>query len=102
VRVSLHFPNSGGLPRIANGSAPALPFSRLAQRSLHVTACMFARSLWTLYTGSFNRLVTSTIVPIATGWNDSCRVGVSPTEKPRLFTAHCNMQAKLNSRNWRL
>ena len=38
----------------------------------------------TLYTGSFNRFVTSTTVPIATGWNDSCRVGIAPTEKSRL------------------
>ena len=38
----------------------------------------------TLYTGSFSRFVTSTTVPIATGWNDSCRVGVSPTERTRL------------------
>ena len=26
----------------------------------------------------------STTVPIATGWNDSCRVGVSPAERTRL------------------
>ena len=33
----------------------------------------------TLYTGSSSRFVASTTVPIATGWNDSCRVGTSPT-----------------------
>ena len=36
-----------------------------------------------VYTGSFSRFVTSTTVPIATGWNDSCRVGFSPTERTR-------------------
>ena len=45
VRVSLSFPNGGGLPRITGGSASALPFSRPAQRSLHVTACTLAESL---------------------------------------------------------
>ena len=44
----------------------------------------------TLYTEGFDRFVTSTIAPIATGRNDSCRVGLSPTERPRLSTAHRN------------
>ena len=39
MRVSLSFPNGGGLPRIPAGSASALPFSRPARRSLHITAC---------------------------------------------------------------
>ena len=44
--------------------------------------------LWrTLCTGSFSRFVTSTTVPIATGWNDSIRTGLSPTERTRLSTA---------------
>jgi hypothetical protein len=44
---------------------------------------------WTaLCIRSFGSIVTSTAVPIATGWNDSCRVGVAPTEDRRLCTAH--------------
>jgi hypothetical protein len=42
----------------------------------------------TLYTEGFSRFVTSTTAPIATGWSDSCRVGLSPTERSRLCTAH--------------
>ncbi|MDJ0871120.1 MAG: hypothetical protein QNJ87_05080, partial [Gammaproteobacteria bacterium] len=42
----------------------------------------------TLYTEGFGRFVASTAAPIATGWSDSCRVGISPTERARLFTAH--------------
>ena len=38
----------------------------------------------TLYTEGFGRFVTSTIAPIATAWSDSCRVGISPTERTRL------------------
>ena len=36
----------------------------------------------------FSRFVTSTTVPIATGWNDPCRVGFAPTEAAHLCTAH--------------
>ncbi len=42
----------------------------------------------TLYTEGFSRFVTSTTAPTATGWSDSCRVGVTPTERSRLCTAH--------------
>ena len=38
----------------------------------------------TLCTGSFRGFVNSTTVPMATGWNDSCRAGNSPTERTRL------------------
>src|SRR6266542_2782558 len=38
----------------------------------------------TLYTEGFSRFVTSTTAPITTGWSESCRVGLSPTEKSRL------------------
>jgi len=44
---------------------------------------------WTaLSIRSFGSIVTSTAAPIATGWNDSCRVGIAPTEDRRLGTAH--------------
>ena len=36
------FPAAGSLPRFLGGSASALPFSRPAQRSLHVVACTLA------------------------------------------------------------
>ena len=42
----------------------------------------------TLYTRGFSRFVTSTTAPIATGRSESCRVGLSPTGKSRLCTAH--------------
>jgi hypothetical protein len=38
----------------------------------------------TLYTEGFDCFVTSTAAPIATGWSDSCRAGLSPAEEPRL------------------
>ncbi len=42
----------------------------------------------TLYTRGFSHFVTSMTAPIASGWSDSCRVGLAPTEKRRLSTAH--------------
>ena len=36
----------------------------------------------------FGAFVTSTTAPIATGWSNSCRVGIAPTEDRRLSTAH--------------
>ncbi len=42
----------------------------------------------TLYTEGFNRFVTSTIAPVATGRSDRCRAALAPAEKQRLGTAH--------------
>jgi len=41
-----------------------------------------------LYIEGFGSFVASTTAPIATGWNDTCRVGIAPTEDRRLRTAH--------------
>jgi hypothetical protein len=41
----------------------------------------------TRFTEGFNRFVTSTIAPVASGWS-GCRVGLAPTGKRHLFTAH--------------
>ena len=60
----------------------------------HVTACTFAKSLRTFYTGGFSRFVASTTAPIATGWSESCRAGFAPAEKQRLCTAHRTMISK--------
>jgi len=43
------------------------------------------------FTGGFNSFVTSTIAPVASGWKSS-RVGLSPTGKRRLTTAHAKQQ----------
>jgi hypothetical protein len=38
----------------------------------------------TLFTRGFNGFIASTAARIATGWSDSCRMGLSPTEDRRL------------------
>src|SRR5262249_48397047 len=55
----------------------------------------------TRYIVGFDALVTSFIATIATGWSDPCRVGLTPTERPCLCTAHRNdvvSVARLNGR----
>jgi hypothetical protein len=47
----------------------------------HVAACVLAKSLRTFYTEGFNRFVSSTIAPIASGWSVSCRAGFAPAGK---------------------
>ena len=82
------FPNDGGLPRAKGGSAPALPFSRPVQRLLTFQPAYSPGRLATLYTGGFGDVVSCVSAPIATDCGNICRVGLSPTEVPRLFTAH--------------
>jgi len=76
-------------PVRADGSACATSFSRIAQRSLTLRpAHSPSHQFVTLYTRGFSHFVTSMTAPIASGWSKSCRVGLSPTGKRRLSTAH--------------
>ena len=85
---SFSYTSDGGLPPNSEESASALPFSRPAQRSLRVTACLLAESLKDpLTSGSCSANILLT-VPTATDWNDPCRMGFSPTEECDLSTAH--------------
>jgi hypothetical protein len=43
----------------------------------------------TCYTEGFSHFVTSMTAPVASGWS-GCRVGLAPTGKRRLVTAHAN------------
>jgi hypothetical protein len=56
----------------------SLTFGLPARRSPKATLC----------TEGFSRFVTSTTAPIATGWSDSCRAGLTPAGRPCLGTAH--------------
>ena len=59
-----------GLPRNRGGSAPALVFSRPAQRLLTLRPACSPDRLATFCTRGFSGLVASTAVLIATGWNE--------------------------------
>ena len=89
VCLPLTSPDMPAFPNFATGSASALLFSGSAQRSLLVAARVVAKPpKVAIYTEGFDRFVTSTTTPIATGWRGSCRMGLSPTEREHVFTAH--------------
>jgi len=89
VLVVVRFPCDGGLPQIDGGSASAIAFRGLL--SVHYTfrpVCSPGRPRRPSTPKYFSGFVTSSAAPIATGRNDSCRVGFSPTENRRLCTAY--------------
>jgi hypothetical protein len=66
VPMSFSSPRNSGLPEIRVRSASAVFVSRPARRSLHVSACIVAKSPnATLYTRDSGDFVTSTAAPIA-------------------------------------
>jgi len=84
-----HFPSDNSLPRCDVGVG--FHITLFGACSAFTTRCNpHARRVTkvTLYTEGFSRFVTSTTAPIATGWSESYRVGLSPTGKSRLSTAH--------------
>jgi hypothetical protein len=76
--------DDSGLPHPLAGSAPTLAFSRPARRSRKLRPVCSRGRLAALCIEGFGSFVTSTTAPIATGWNDSCRVGIAPTEDRHL------------------
>src|SRR5437667_845341 len=91
--VSLGSPAVSAFPERAIRSTCALSISRLARRliALRPAACTLVLSPIrnTLIEG-FSHFVTSMTAPIASGWS-GCRVGLAPTGKRRLCTAHTQL-----------
>ena len=96
--ASLTRPVMSAFPERVAGSACASSFSRLTQRSLalrpaHSRCHQFVARL----TEGFRHIVTSMSAPVASGWS-GCRVGLAPTGKRRLCTAHTHCRST-NSEN---
>jgi len=88
-RRSSH-PAVSAFPDNVVGSACTSSFSRIAQRSLALRPAHSRRHLYvTCYTEGFSHFVTSMTAPVASGWSVR-RVGLAPTGKRRLLTAHAN------------
>ena len=83
-------PDVSAFPERVVGSACAMSFSRLARRSLTLRPAHSPSHLVTFYIEGFSHFVTSMTASIASGWSKSCRVGLSPTGKRRLSTAHAD------------
>src|SRR5208337_4424874 len=62
-----------------------LPAHSLALRPAHLRRHLYV----TCYTEGFSHFVTSMTAPVASGWSVR-RVGLAPTGKRRLLTAHAN------------
>ena len=93
-------PVMSAFPERVIGSACALSFSRLTQRSLalrpaHSRCHLFVARL----PEGFRHFVSSMPAPVASGWS-GCRVGFAPTGKRRLVTAHTHSGPKRRA-NWR-
>ena len=81
-------PAVSAFPEVAVGSACTSTFSELARRSLELRPAHSRRHLYvTSYTEGFSHFVTSMTAPVASGWSVR-RVGLAPTGKRRLLTAH--------------
>jgi hypothetical protein len=86
-RRSSH-PAVSAFPDNVVGSACTSSFSRFARRSLALRPAHSRGHLYvTSYTEGFSHFVTSMTAPVASGWS-GCRVGLAPTGKRRLVTAH--------------
>src|SRR5207253_9389193 len=85
---SLIHPAVSAFPERVTGSACASAFSRLARRSLALRPAHSRRHQFvTRYTEGFSYFVASIAAPVASGWSVR-RVGLAPTGKRRLSTAH--------------
>uniref|UniRef100_UPI003F495A14 MFS transporter n=1 Tax=Cupriavidus yeoncheonensis TaxID=1462994 RepID=UPI003F495A14 len=81
-----HSPSRISLPRYGSRVGLRIVLFEACSAFTRVTACTLALSPYfvTRFTEGFNRFVTSTIAPVASGWS-GCRVGLSPTGKAPPF-----------------
>jgi hypothetical protein len=79
---------TAAFPILLTGRLPHQPFRGLL--GVHGCYGLPARGAASaaLSIEGFGSFVTSTTAPIATGWSNSCRVGLTPTEERHLSTAH--------------
>ena len=83
-------PAVSAFPENVVGLACTSSFSRLARRLLALRPAHSRSHLYvTRYTEGFSHFVTSMTTPVASGWSVR-RVGLAPTGKRRLLTAHAN------------
>src|SRR6202040_4420034 len=85
---SLFQPGRVSLPRYGSRVGLHIVLFEACSAFTHVAACTLALSpIRDTLTRGFSHFVTSMTAPVASGWR-GCRVGVAPTGKRRLVTAH--------------
>ena len=88
-----HSPSRISLPRKGCRVGLRIVLFEACSAFTHVAACTLALSpIRDTLTRGFSHFVTSMTAPVASGWS-GCRVGLAPTGKRRLFTAHTRMQS---------
>src|SRR6266478_8929837 len=83
-----HSPLRVSLPRYGRRVGLRIVLFEACSAFTRVTACTLALSpIRDTHSEGFSYFVTSTAAPVASGWS-GCRVGLAPTGKRRLATAH--------------
>src|SRR5712675_203653 len=81
-------PSRVSLPRKSGRVGLRIVLFEVCSAFTRVTACTLALSpIRDTHTEGFSHFVTSMTAPVASGWS-GCRVGLAPTGKRRLSTAH--------------
>jgi hypothetical protein len=84
-------PNHISLPRKSGRVGLRIVLFEVCSAFTRVTACTLALSpIRDTHTEGFSHFVTSMTAPVASGWS-GCRVGLTPTGKRRLSTAHTQL-----------
>src|SRR5580692_9664099 len=87
---SLVSPSYFSLPRSGSRVGLHIDLFEACSAFTRVAACTLALSpVRDMLIEGFSHFVTSMTAPIASGWS-GCRVGLTPTGKRRLVTAHAN------------
>src|SRR5215813_4286764 len=83
-----HSPSRISLPRKGRRVGLRIVLFEACSAFTRVTACTLALSpIRDTHSEGFSYFVTSIAAPVASGWS-GCRVGLAPTGKRRLVTAH--------------
>src|SRR5882757_4782148 len=85
-----HSPSRISLPRYGSRVGLCIVLFEACSAFTRVTACTLAPSpIRDALSEGFSHFVTSIAAPVASGWS-VCRVGLAPTGKRRLSTAHAS------------
>src|SRR5712672_1862990 len=92
-----HSPSRISLPRYGSRVGLCIVLFEACSAFTRVTACTLAPSpIRDALSEGFSHFVTSIAAPVASGWS-VCRVGLAPTGKRRLSTAHAR-----SGRRWQV
>src|ERR1700721_2881388 len=98
-----HSPSRVSLPRYGSQVGLCIVLFEACSAFTRVTACTLALPpIRGTHSEGFSYFVTSIAAPVASGWS-SCRVGLAPTGKRRLSTAHTRSgrwEGRFEVRRW--